>query len=218
MKALFILLVLPLAIWAHAKQEDEFEKAWKNPAYTKIEFDVDINSILKKYYKTPTPLNFTATMLWDMETKKAWSPIDYIPYVVSEGKSWNKTHLKNGDETFVRSSQQKQWLNPNKYDQVFESVYVNNKAKKVTFIGETLLTDAGGKQIKTSNHQPIFHVQHSVKGTEENPVNGWRIVHLTKSKDQKLISQFKQLFDSKQLPGYIEIYIKNDLKIPLSRQ
>lgn len=177
--------------------------------------DVDINRVLKEHYRTSKPVNFTSTMLWDMEVKKAWDPKSYIPYVVREGKSWGKKRLENGDDMFARSSEQKQWLKQDIYEDVFEEVYVNHREQKVTFIGTKILKNAYGKPIKLSNHQPVFYVEHSVKGTKENPLNGWRIVHLTKAKDQMLIEHFKKFNDSKRLPKFIEIYIEKDLKISL---
>lgn len=199
--------------------EDEFERAWNNPAYTQIKLnDVDINETLARYYETPTPLHFTRKMLWDVETKKAWDPKTYIAYVVRDGKSWGREILKNGDEVFVRSSQQKQWLNREVYEEVFEKVYLNHKEQRATFIGTQSLTDDLGKCLQLKNHQPIFHVQHSVEGEENHPINVWRIVHLTEGKDQKLIDHFKKLNDPTKVPGFVEIYIEKDLQIPLKRQ
>lgn len=199
--------------------EVEFEQAWNNPQYTQIKLDdVNINETLERYYDTPVPVNFTRTMLWDMESKKAWNPKKYIRYVVRDGKSWGKKSLPNGDETFVRSSQQKQWLNPNVYEDVFEEVYLNNKAQKATFLGRTTLQDESGKTLQLKNQQPLFHVQHSVAGEENQPLNVWRIVFLTEGKDQNLIDHIKQLNDPTKLPGFVEIYIEDDLNIPLSHK
>ena len=109
-----------VAVFASSKAEEEFEKAWKNTAYTQIQLeDVDINRVLKEHYRTSKPVNFTSTMLWDMEVKKAWDPKSYIPYVVREGKSWGKKRLENGDDMFARSSEQKQWLKQDIYEDVF---------------------------------------------------------------------------------------------------
>jgi len=199
--------------------EEIFEQAWNNPEYTQIELDdIDINKTLSKYYETLIPVNFTRQMLWDMETKKAWDPKTYIPYVVSDGKSWGREILTNGDEAFVRSSQQKQWLNGAVYEEVFEEVYLNHKDQRVTFIGTQNLKDSSGKWLYLKNQQPLFHVQHSVEGEENSPINVWRIVHLTARKDQKLIEHFKNLKDPTVLPGFVEIYIEKDLQTPLSHK
>lgn len=199
--------------------EEMFEQAWNNPAYTQIKLDdVNINETLAKYYETAVPVNFTRQMLWDMETKKAWDPKTYISYVVRDGKSWGRKLLKNGDEVFVRSSQQKQWLNGEKYEDVFELVYLNHKDKKATFIGTQNLKGSSGEYMQLKNQQPLFHVQHSVEGEENNPINVWRVVHLTKEKDQTLIEHFKKLNDPTVLPGFVEIYIQKDLQIPLTHK
>ncbi|MFA6915504.1 MAG: hypothetical protein WC222_03845 [Parachlamydiales bacterium] len=196
--------------------EEEFEQAWNNPANTQIKLgDVDINDVLAKYYETPIPVNFTREMLWDMGAKKAWDPKIYIPYAVRAGKSWGKKILENGDEVFFRSSEQNKWLNKELYDEIFEEVYLNHKDQIATFLGRQDLVDESGKTIHTENHQPLFHVQQSVEGEESNPINVWRIVHLTDGKDLKLIQLFKKLENPTALPGYAEIYIKKDLKVPL---
>lgn len=218
----FFLFVLYAAAGyaAHINYAEEiFEQAWNNPAYTQIKLDdVDINETLIRYYETPIPVNFTRQMLWDIETKKAWDPKTYISYVVRDGKSWERKILENGDEVFVRSSQQKQWLNGEVYEEVFEEVYLNHKAQRATFLGTQNLKDSSGDYLHLKNHQPLFHVQHSVEGKENNPINVWRIVHLTEGKDQKLIEHFKKLKDSTVLPGFVEIYIEKDLQIPLSHK
>ena len=217
----FLLLVLysSAAMANMSDAEEVFEQAWNNPENTRIRLDdVDINETLSRYYETSIPVNFTRQMLWDMETKKAWNPIVYIPYVVREGKSWGREVLANGDETFVRSSQQKQWLNGDVYEEVFEEVYLNHKDQRATFLGTHHLKDSSGESLYLKNQQPLFHVQHSVEGEENNPINGWRIVLLTEGKDQKLIEHFSGLNDPTVLPGFVEIYIERDLQIPLSRK
>ena len=61
--------------------------------------------------------------------------------------------------------------------------------------------------------QPLFHVQHAVDGEEEQPFNKWRIVHLTEAKNIPLMECFKRLNNLKILPGFIEIYIEQDLSV-----
>ncbi|MBA3815998.1 MAG: hypothetical protein H0X29_05680 [Parachlamydiaceae bacterium] len=224
--AIFVFCVLLLTFFSKvecavnvSEAEEEFKRAWNNPSYTQIrQDDVDINKTLAKYYKTPYPVNFTRQMLWDMETKKAWDPKTYLEYVVRDGKSWGKKFLENGNEMFVRSSQQKQWLNGEVYEEVFEKVYLNHKAQKATFLGTQYLTGSAGEKLQLNNKQPLFHVQHSVEGEENNPINVWRIVHLTDKKDQNLIDHFNKLNNPTVVPGFIEIYIKKDLQTPISHK
>ena len=65
-------------------------------------------------------------MIWDMETKKAWDPLTYIPYVVSQARSWGRTTLRDGSVRFFRSSMQRGWINVRgkdasaKYREVFK--------------------------------------------------------------------------------------------------
>ncbi len=192
--------------YANNYAEERFEQAWNNPSYTQLKLDnIDINKTLAEHYETAQPVKFTASMLWDVETKKAWDPMTYIPYVVKEGKSWGKQVLENGDEIFVRTSSQRQWVNRDVYVKVCEEVYLNHKEKKATFIGTKILSE--------TSSQPLFHVQHSVEGGENNPINVWRIVHLTEEKHTKLIEQIKKLADPTRLPGFVEIYIKNQARL-----
>lgn len=219
----FIFFLTAFSIQAYAKElnfaEELFELAWQNPAYTQIQLaDVDVNQRLLSYYETPVSVNFTQQLLWDMETKKAWDPKTYISYVVKDAKSWGKKSLPNGNEVFSRSSLQKQWLNDTAYEEVFEIVYINHNEQKITFVGTTLLLDETGNQFKIHSQQPLFHVQHAVGGDENNPINLWRIVHLTEGKSQELLDRFKELDDPTRLPGFIEIYINNDMQIPLKHK
>lgn len=197
--------------------EKEFEKCWNNPKYTAIQLDdVDVNQALS-HYLTQKPVHFTKTMLWDMERKKAWNPGNYISYVVKEGsaKSWNKHPCTITDgEIFVRCSAQKKWLNQSVYEDVYEEVYVDEKAKLITFLGVNALPD---KVDKIDLSQSLFHVQHGVAGTEDQPLNTWRIVHLTNDVDHQLINLFKNFNDKKTLPGFIQAYIKNDLKVSIKK-
>ncbi len=195
--------------------QNEFEKCWLNPNYTQITLDdVEVNKALL-HVITNRPLHFTQTMLWDMEKKKAWNPGKYIPYVIKEGsaESWGKQSCPTtGGEMFVRASSQKQWLHPEGYEEVYEEVYVNEREKLITFLGVKKIP---GRDTELQSKQALFHVQHGVAGDETNPVNTWRIVHLTKSKDDQLIELFKSLNKQTVLPGFIKEYIEKDLKIKI---
>ena len=91
-------------------------------------------------------------------------------------------------------------------------MYVNNKILRITFLGAKTL--AGRSEILTPK-QALFHVQHGAGGTEERPVNKWRIVHLTPKKDMQLITLFKKFNDPTTLPGFIKVYIEKDLHISI---
>ena len=195
----------------------QFEKAWQNPVYTQIELEpVDVNEVISKYYTTSKPVHFTQDMLWDMECRKAWDPKTFIPHVVSEGHSWGRKHLENGDESLIRWSKQRQWKADN-YGMVIEQVSLMNKEMKAVFVGLAQTVDDSGKSINASTTQPIFHVEHGVAGTYDKPLNTWRIVHLTKAKDQELIEKFKNYRDPTTLPMYIVVYIEKVLGVSITK-
>lgn len=72
---------------------------------------------------------------------------------------------------------------------MYEEVYVNNEAKRVTFLG---VREIPGINKKISPTQPLFHVQHGTAGIENEPLNTWRIVHLTNKINYDLINHFKK--------------------------
>jgi hypothetical protein len=199
--------------------EEEFERAWNNPQYTQAKLeDLNINDILDTHYDLEAPISFNRDMLWDVETKKAWDPKAYIPYVVREGKSWGRQTLENGDEILVRSSEQRQWLNKDVFEEVFEKVYLNHRDQIATFIGSQSLVDSDGVTIYVDNEQPLFHVQHSVGGEENSPVNVWRIVFLTSEYDSKFVEELTKHNNPTRVPGFVEIYIKKDLNTPFTHK
>ena len=200
--------------------EGEFQRAWDDPSNTRFEMPpVDVNRVLAEHYRTSEPLTFTRTMLWDMEVRKAWRPDRYIPSVVSEGSAhtWGRGSAADGTESFVRSSQQRLWLEPAEYGLVLEPVCLNPTQQRVTFIGAAELPDRDGNILRAGVQQPLFHVEHSVGGDESRPLNTWRIVHLTDRPDSRLVEPFKLLANEVWLPEFIEIYIRSDLNIKLTR-
>jgi hypothetical protein len=154
-------------------------------------------------------------MIWDMERKKAWDPRTYIPYVVSEGGSWGRLSLLDG-ERFSRSSLQKGWIAPSE-GRVLEDVYLSDASQTIFFLGRERMEDAIGNELRASEFQPIFHVEHAVGGSEDEPLNLWSIVLLTAEEDHRYHRPFEQMISAGWLPGFIEIYIANDLGVHLSR-
>ena len=202
------------------KHEEEFERAWTDPGNTQIELSpVDINLVLAQYYRTSEPLGFTRTMLWDMEVKKAFRPDLYIPSVVTAGSSqfWHRQAAADGAESFVRCSRQRLWLKPSEHGLVLEQVFLNPARQSATFIGAAELLDKDGNLLRAGEGQPLFHVEHSVDGDELRPLNLWRIVYLTERPEQKLIERFTLAKDV-WLREFVEIYIRRDLKIELTRR
>jgi len=201
--------------------EGEFQRAWADPSNTRCELPpVDVNQVLAEHYRTSKPLTFTGTMLWDMEERKAWRPDLYIPSVVGEGSAhaWGRRSVADGTESFVRSSQQRLWLEPAEYGLVLEEVCLNPTKQKVTFIGSADLPDSDGNLLRAGAGQPLFHVEHSVDGDESRPLNTWRIVHLTDRPEHSLVERFTLIANNVWLPEFIEIYIRSNQNIKLTRR
>ena len=199
----------------------EFERAWVDPRNTRFELPpVDVNRVLAEHYLTNQPLTFTRAMLWDTEVRKAWKPDRYIPSVVREGsaRAWGRRSAADGTESFVRSSQQRLWLEPTEYGLVLEQVHLDHTQQKVTFIGAAELPDPDRNILRAGARQPLFHVEHSVDGDESRPLNRWRIVHLTDRSERKLVERFTRIASDVWLPEFIEIYIWSDLNIKLTRR
>lgn len=198
----------------------ELERAWAKPHYTRaVQPEIDVNRVLHERYQTSEPLTFTRTMLWDVEQCKAAAPGTYIPFVVRPGsdRSWGRHTLDGEAERLERCSQQRLWLRPDNYGLVLERAHLDHHQQTVTFTGEAELTDAAGRHLQASTGQPRFHVEHAVGGSEQAPLNLWRIVHLTEQLDQQLIEQFARMWQSPWLPEFVEIYIRHDLHIGLTR-
>lgn len=199
--------------------DGEFQRAWADLSNTRFELPpADVNRVLAEHYRTSEPLTFTRTMLWDMEVRKAWRPDRYIPSVVREGSAhaWGQRSAADGTESFVRSSQQRLWLESSEYGLVLEQVCLNPTLQKVTFIGTAEVPDRDGNLLHAGAGQPLFHVVHSVGGNESRPLNEWRIVHLTERPDPKLVERFTHMASDVRLPEFVEIYIRNDLNIELT--
>ena len=201
--------------------EGEFQRAWADPSNTRFELPpVDVNRVLAEHYRTSQPFTFTRTMLWDMEVRKAWRPDRYIPFVVWVGSAHTlgRSSAADGTESFVRSSQQRLWLEPAEYGVVLEQVCLNPTQQKVTFIGAAELPDRDRNLLRAVARQPLFHVEHSVGGDESRPMNRWRIVHLTDKPEHMLVERFTLMANDVWLPEFIEIYIRSDLNIKLNRR
>ena len=101
---------------------------------------------------------------------------------------------------------------------MIEACYLNHSIQQVTFIGLAAVEDDSGQTITASPKQPLFHVVHGVSGTEEVPLNTWRIVHLASDEDGALSKRFNLMAEALGLPEYVERYIRDVLKIPLTPQ
>jgi len=196
--------------------EREYNEAWTAPSSTRLELPpVDVNKVLKEQYRVSPEQTLTRAMIWDMETKKAWEPLTYIPYVVSQGRSWGRTTLRDGSR-FCRSSLQRGWITSEE-GRVLEDVFVSDAKQTIYFLGRPQMVEESGNTLVASPFQPLFHVQHAVGGSEQAPLNLWSIVLLTDAPDPRYCEPFEQMVRAGLLPGFIEIYIERDLKLKLSR-
>ncbi len=202
-----------------SKAREEFDQACNNPDHTLIETaPVDVNAVLQTYYSASEPVRLTKTMLWDAEAKKAWDPMTYIPDVVREGSSWGRKPLENGEQCFLRESQQLAWR-ADIYGQVLEEVYLSPKEQTVLFLGRAEFSRDDGSPLKAGSHQPLFHVEHAVGGTVSHPENLWRIVHLTSKRDDILLEEhLAQTGTPEWLRRFVAIYVERDLGIRLTRR
>ena len=201
-----------------ADAEAEFERAWADPRNTPFGMPgVDVNKVLAQRYTMNPPRPLTRSMVWDMELKKAWDPKTYIPYVVSSGRSWGRHEISGNCEHFFRTSAQIGWITEERGD-VLEEVFVDRDSRRILFMGRRELTADAGETLIASDHQPLFHVEHSAGGSEESPLNLWRIVILTEEREPRFTEPFKAMVEAGLLPGFLEIYIERDLGIALARR
>ena len=197
--------------------EREFNEAWSLPSSTRFELPpVDINRVLKERYRISPERALTRAMIWDMETKKAWDPLTYIPYVVSQARSWDRATLRDGTTRFFRSSLQRGWITSEE-GRVLEDVFVSDPKQTIYFLGRPRMVEESGKALVASSFQPLFHVRHAVGGSEHAPLNLWSIVLLTGAPDPRYCEPFAQMVRAGLLPGFLEIYIERDLELGLSR-
>ena len=190
----------------------EFEQAWNQPGHTRIEPDaVDVNHLLGQSYSIDDGFRLTGQTLWDAEVAKAWDPGTYIPGVVLEGRSWGRKTLPDGKPWFVRSSRQVAWKAGTCPGVVLEEVYLDPASRSVLFFGRSELIGPDGVPVKAGADQPLFHVEHAVTGTEEEPRNRWRIVHLTETEDPALIERQVSQGSEDWLIGFLSKFIELEL-------
>ena len=197
--------------------EREYNEAWSAPSSTRFELPpVDVNKVLKGRYRVCPERTLTRAMIWDMETRKAWDPLTYIPYVVSQARSWGRTTLRDGTTRFCRSSLQRGWITSQE-GRVLEDVFVSDPKQTIYFLGRPQMLEETGDTLVASLFQPLFHVRYAVGGSEQAPLNLWSIVLLTAASDPRYCEPFEQMVHAGLLPGFLEIYIERDLKLKLSR-
>jgi hypothetical protein len=204
---------------AFQNHEEILEAAFNDPNNTTIALEPsNVNRIIKSdHYDADPNFLYTKTQLWDMEVKKAYNPAKYLRHILRPGSLQVFNIQKDGrTETFVRITDQQKWLDPSEYNTVIEQVFLDHDKEKAVFIGVPEVEGPDGRKIFTGT-QPLFHVEHSAAGTENEPLNEWRIVHLDKDDDGKLKDAFKKLTASPYLREFNEVYIREDLGKKLER-
>ncbi|UKZ95693.1 uncharacterized protein TrAFT101_010514 [Trichoderma asperellum] len=152
-----------------------------------------------------------------MEYNKAHNPGKYLRHILRPGSVRVFNVRKDGPrEIFVRVSDQATWVDPSKYSTIIEQVFIDNESQREFFIGIPEVEDPEGKRIVTGP-QVLFHVEHSATGTEDEPLNVWRIVHLDKDEDGKIKEVFAKMGASLYLREFNEVYIREDLGKKLNR-
>lgn len=205
--------------------EQAFEALWSNPTYTRVELTpLDVNGVLDEQYVLTPSGRLRGSELWELEIRKARDPFKYIPSVVRRASTFGHRTLPDGTEIFVRVSEQRRWLAPEDYETVIERTYIHPRTRIVTFIGVAQAQRDDGELVRATGGQVLFSVQHGAAGTEEQPLNTWRIVHHTERRDERLVARFEQLASGgtsdavrsvgrARLPEYIPIFLEQDLDI-----
>jgi hypothetical protein len=197
-----------------------FEQAWTAPGTTPVELPaVPVNDVLRDRYDVRPPFAYTGTQLWDMEVRKAAAPDRYIPTVVKAGSASRFPSTRHGQlEDFTRVSDQRLWAEPDRYATIVEHVRLDHEHRRAFFIGADRFETPDGRVVTAGAGQPLFHVEHSVAGPEDAPLNLWRIVHLTDTPDPTLTAAFQDLANDRYLRVFIEVHLREDLGRELVRR
>jgi hypothetical protein len=195
------------------------EEAWGQAGTTTSELPaVDVNQVLADTYDG-VDFEFTRDMLWDMEVKKAAAPDVYIPTVVRAGSAEKFPSVRRGAvEDFTRVSEQRLWARPDRYETIIEHVRLDHAGQRAFFVGAAHYTAPDGREFVAGTGQPLFHVEHSVGGSARQPLNLWRIVHLTEQPDPALTAVFDEMARDRHLRVFVEVYIERDLGRKVSRR
>ncbi len=196
-----------------------FEKAWADRDNTAIELPaVDVNDILDRRYSVQPATQFTGASLWDMEVKKATAPDVYLPRVVRPGSVERfPSEFRGLTEYFTRISDQRLWLDGSRHGRVIEHVQLDHAGRRAFFLGAPEFCTPDGRDLQAGSEQPLFHVEHSVEGSEDRPMNIWRIVLITPAFDEALAGVFRTIGADPYLRDFIEIYLRRDLRRDLQR-
>ena len=129
---------------------------------------------------------------------------------------YGRETLADGTYRFCRASMQKGWI-AESHSRVLEDTYISDAEQGVFFMGRARMPGESGEELATGTLQPVFHVEHAAGGSEDEPLNIWSIVLLTDKNDPRYEVPFRAMVEAGWLPGFIEIYIQQNLGVKLSR-
>lgn len=197
-----------------------FERAWEGKGNTPIEIPaMDVNDVLDRLYDVQPAAQFTGASLWDMEVRKAGAPDVYLPTLVLPGSVERFPSKYSGRrEYFTRVSDQRLWLDESLHGTVIEHVQLDHVNRRAFFLGAEKFRTQDGREFNAGKGQPIFHVEHSVAGTEDTPLNVWRIVLLTGAFDERLAEHFADVGRYPYLREFNEVYLRRVLRRDLQRK
>ncbi len=125
--------------------------------------------------------------------------------------------LEEGCEHFFRTSDQAAWIGSSR-GEVIEDVSISHRERSVIFLGQPQIVDDRGETIRAGDFQPLFHVVHAAEGSEERPLNIWRIVAMTQREDDRFKKPFEQMVAAGYLPGFVEVYMRRDMGVRIERR
>jgi hypothetical protein len=169
---------------------------------------VRVNEVLRERYQVTPPFEYTGTWLWDMEVRKAKAPDLFIPTVVLPGAEKFPSVWRGQVEEFTRVSEQRLWADTSRTARIIEHVRLDHENRRAFFLGDERWEAPDGRVFMAGAGQPIFHVEHSVGGAEEDPLNLWRIVSLTGERDPALVAAFDDLANDRYLRVFIEVHLR----------
>ncbi|MEU3642775.1 hypothetical protein AB0E59_05270 [Lentzea sp. NPDC034063] len=199
--------------------EAVFEQAWAAAGATTADLPpVRVNEVLRERYVVSPPFEYTGARLWDMEVRKAKAPDVFIPTVVLPGAEKFPSVWRGQVEEFTRVSEQRLWVDRASTALIIEHVRLDHENRRAFFVGDARFEAPDGRVFTAGTGQPIFHVEHSVGGCEEDPLNLWRIVNLTEQWDPALAAAFDELAHDRYLRVFIEVHLREVLGRELVRR
>jgi hypothetical protein len=86
------------------------------------------------------------------------------------------------------------------------------------FLGQSRIVDERGEIVRAGDVEPLFHVEHAAAGSEEHPLNIWRIVVLTVHENDGFKRPFEEMVAAGYLPGFVEEYMRRDMGVRIERR